>query len=785
MSRSDARAPVRAQRPAGGRVRPAPAASGIEPGEEAARRVEAWLLHHGSRRTLFAPRGRVEAVEETGGGRSEYTYDRRGDLVGIVEANGRRTAFEYDESRRLTRVVHPDGGSTDYEYEDGRLLGIDDRGVARRFEYDAEGRISRIGHGGAGASVYRYDDLGRLVEARTSVVSTTQRYHPDGRTAAIRQSYGGAAIELRMEYDEAGRLADLWLPGCRTPVRYEWDELGRLRAVALGDEPLARFEPPDESGRSLLRFRNGVVEERSVDPVDRRPVLRRIMKHSETLLEVRSSYDPPGRMVEDGCRAYEYDELDRLVGVLETGTGRRWRYRYDEQDNRIESDEPGGGYAYHHDADNRLTNVEAADGGTLRISYDAFGRPARKSGPTGRWAYRYDDAGQLLEARHRGEKVARFTYDHKGRLAAAESAVRSERYLYGPDDQLVAVTDRRGAPLRLYVWTPQGLLLAEILGNIDGGAIMFHHQDRQGTCRLLTDESGEVASRWEYDPFGTPSGPELPVPPMFGGRLWYPEVGMYHFGARWYDPRLGRFLTPDTFTGRPDDERLVHPCRPADAQGTARSQILGDWLKQPRVRNRYAFCGNDPVGRVDPSGHWSFGWTLLYALGAIWTLPNTLFALFLEITCLVGEVLRWLVWLFTLGHVSWQTPGFDVAGSGRLNAFALVFSGGWFPSVLKTQGTMAITFGNAFFVDKHWKQDQFFQQSGDVYPPVYNNSVAIPREQALYEHELRHTNQYAWFGPFFLVGLPVFGIYVWDWILSDFDYDKMWVERNAREHAGF
>ncbi len=206
MRRDGMETQIRAQRSTKENVRPGPAPSGTHLGDEATRRVEAWLQHERRRRRAFAPAGRIEAVEETGGGRFEYAYDRRGDLVQIVEADGRRTTFEYDGTRRLARVAHPDGASTDYAYSDDRLVRIDDRGVARRFEYDADGQITRIRHGDAGASVYRYDAQGRIVEARTSSVSTAQRYHPDGRVAAIRQSHGGVAIELRLEYDEAGRL---------------------------------------------------------------------------------------------------------------------------------------------------------------------------------------------------------------------------------------------------------------------------------------------------------------------------------------------------------------------------------------------------------------------------------------------------------------------------------------------------------------------------------------------------------------------------------------------------
>jgi hypothetical protein len=182
---------------------------------------------------------------------------------------------------------------------------------------------------------------------------------------------------------------------------------------------------------------------------------------------------------------------------------------------------------------------------------------------------------------------------------------------------------------------------------------------------------------------------------------------------------------------------------------------------------------------VDPNGHWSFGGVLLSLLGAIWTLPNTLFGLLVEITCLVGEVIRWLVWLVTAGKVNWQTPGFDVASSSRLNAFALVFTGGWLGSDPDLQG---ITFGNVFFVYKDWRNLPEFSSGGMVRPPAYRGSVSFPIDEALYEHELRHTNQYGLFGPFFHLGLPFWGVYEWDLILHG--YKNARLELDAGDFSG-
>ncbi len=740
---------------------------------EALRRVEDWLRHDTGQRRVLSPSPGITVVDEAGAGRSAYTYDRHGDLISITEPGGARTSYAYDHHRRLVSVERPDG-TTRYSYgENDRLTCVDDGRVRRRFGYDPAGRLAMIQHGGAGASVFRYDAEGRVVEARTGSVSTRHDYDTAGRLTGVRQTIDGVLVELRLEFDQAGRLARMSLPGSRRPIRYRWDARGRPAAVAVGDEVIARYDYDDAQRTQSVRLGNGVMERTRADPVDARPLRRQVVRGEQVLFERDYRYGPAGQLTADGQRRYAYDPLGRMVEVDDPGAGSHWRYDYDAQDNRVQVRATGPGQAsarYRYDAQNRLVAIQP-DG--MPVEHDQFGRRTR----TGSRDYRYDDAGQLVEVRYRGDRVARLSYDHKGRLVLARFADRAERYLYGGDDELVAITDEAGRPMRLFIRTPFGPL-AELRG--PAADLLFTHLDHQGTCHLVTDRTGEVVARLGYDPFGLPLT-ILPAgaAPLFGGRCWHPELGLYAVGARWYDPALGRFLTPDPYTGAPDDERLVHPLWPASGQALARSQILGDWLRRPRVRNRYAYCGNDPPNRVDPTGHWSFGGVLLTLLGAVWTLPNTLFGLLVELTCLVGEVVRWLVWLLSVGNVSWETPGFDAADSPRLNAFALVFSGGWlgsFPSLL------GITFGNVIFVYKKWDQNPYASGPGEVHPPAYGGKVAIPKNKALYEHELRHTSQYGWFGPFFHLGLPLFGVYEWDVILNGYYNSRL--ERDARDHDG-
>jgi RHS repeat-associated protein len=57
----------------------------------------------------------------------------------------------------------------------------------------------------------------------------------------------------------------------------------------------------------------------------------------------------------------------------------------------------------------------------------------------------------------------------------------------------------------------------------------------------------------------------------FAGSLYDPDLNLHHFGAREYDPTVGRWLQPD----------------PLGLEGGL---------------NLYAYCGNDPINAIDPTG---------------------------------------------------------------------------------------------------------------------------------------------------------------------------------------
>jgi len=108
----------------------------------------------------------------------------------------------------------------------------------------------------------------------------------------------------------------------------------------------------------------------------------------------------------------------------------------------------------------------------------------------------------------------------------------------------------------------------------------YYHSDHLGSSNIITDRVGNVVQHYEYSTFGhstyTSSTSAFALSNRYTDQILDDETGLYYYGARYYDPQLGRFVQPDTEVQAPD-------C--------------------PQTLNRYSYSLNNPLNFTDPSGH--------------------------------------------------------------------------------------------------------------------------------------------------------------------------------------
>jgi RHS repeat-associated protein len=76
----------------------------------------------------------------------------------------------------------------------------------------------------------------------------------------------------------------------------------------------------------------------------------------------------------------------------------------------------------------------------------------------------------------------------------------------------------------------------------------FLHADMVGSIRTMTDSAGQVVARFDYEPFGLltiSAGPMAAGAHRFTGKPEDGDTELYYFGARYYDPEVGRFISRD------------------------------------------------------------------------------------------------------------------------------------------------------------------------------------------------------------------------------------------------
>lgn len=223
--------------------------------------------------------------------------------------------------------------------------------------------------------------------------------------------------------------------------------------------------------------------------------------------------------------------------------------------------------SYSTNALNQYTQMGAAT-----LTYDANGNLTGD----GVWTYRYDEENRLRQAVGPGMTVD-YGYDPDGRRRS-KSVNGTVTYFVSDGANELAELSSSGARLRLYLNGDGMDAHVGMYEDAGGTGWAFYHANHQGSVVMTTryGTSGAIEASYNYGAFGESTDPNTGNAFRYTGRYLDAESGLYYYRARYYSPKLGRFLQTDPI-GTKDDLNL------------------------------YAYVGNDPLNRADPLGTYSCG----------------------------------------------------------------------------------------------------------------------------------------------------------------------------------
>lgn len=537
--------------------------------------------------------GYLTKIEHPDGTTTEFTYNKDGQPLERKDRRGRIIAHTYD-------VI-------------GRPVTIQEKGKPETlisYKYDTP--VPE--HADATFTT------GRAVQVTYPGGSITNSYSMRGQPTVTRRNVMGVTFEVKRTFNNLGDVLQIAYPDGRK-IDYSYDGASRLtsasnlvKSVTYGPHGFIASRTTANNVKTTFnldsRLRLTGIQ------VDSQPGFSYNLQRdpSGNILSWKETWGSTSY-----TNTYTYDALERLTQAsLEDGKevltyGMTSDGNLTQKISSLEKKSPAHVGSYSYDP-KKLHAVTTA--GTMKLTYDAGGLLTSRDSMKMEWDYR----GQLLQVTQNSQKVGRYWYDHNAdRIMKMENGLYSF-YIYDdfwikngeaivypwlsghnyvrwsstaihakfyddlapatgdakltpqPDGKITAadawlyhasrqkLIDIATKPRPLDLDLTQNMLQASVsrLLSDNKEEKLYLSTDHLGSIRVVTDSAGKVVQTKTYYPYGAVKSQSSPLDTLgYQGTELDQGTQTNYFGARYLDPRLGRWLSPDPAfvqSSGPDDE---------------------------------------------------------------------------------------------------------------------------------------------------------------------------------------------------------------------------------------
>ena len=413
---------------------------------------------------------------------------------------------------------------------------------------------------------------------------------------------------LSYTYDELDRLTCVQQDGA-TAETYTYDKLGRMSSKTVDDNTyFYAYKDNISSKLQSLTLPNGTVMQPLTD-VNGRNTGKEVLVDGDKVLSEHISYRKVGDHATNqpvaiyfgdkqsgtyaikGNLKYKYDEMGNVTHVFQDGI-LVCTYTYDKLSRLIREDNKKLGKTYLYSYDNcgnmlskRIANYTTKPAEEIEFSEETlYSHVGDRLFSVNGQALSYDNYGRLLNYNGKAlswqsnrlasvDDVA-ITYDVFGRRTSKGETT----FTYDSNNNILTAGDLS------FFYDTHG-----IAGFTYEGETYYYRKNIQGDVIALLTADGTVVATYTYDAWGNcvvatdTNGIGETNPIRYRSYYWDDEFGLYFLKSRYYSPTLCRFISQDS----------IEYLDPESINGL----------------NLYAYCYNNPIMYVDPSGHspwWSW-----------------------------------------------------------------------------------------------------------------------------------------------------------------------------------